>query len=386
MTLDWISSLHLLGLVQAVFIALLLLHPSRRNRANVMLAALMLTLGAGLWEALARSSGLWQDWPLATGWFAATPFLLGPLLLAYVRRLIGDPDWSASGWALHLAPAILFSVALLPILFEPAEQRIERILLAQRAISELHPVNWAVLFVKCSHILAYLLAALRRLRTFKRNWKQGESDNTVIRLRWLQRLCFAFVGLQLVWLTLTLAAVQGGLSSGTRLDDLALLAVAALVFLIGYWGLSAPVLSPAREIGESNRSPEDRYQTSGLSVAASAELAKRIEAVLQVEQLYLQPRLRLAELAAAVGATPHMTSQAINQHLAGNFYDLINRYRVEAAARRLRDPAQSHLPVERIALDCGFNNRTSFSRMFRTLMQSTPSEYRKARSHPRPHR
>lgn len=378
MTLSWISLLHLLGLAQALFLALVLLHPHRRSRANLILAALMLTLGAGLWEAFAQSSDLWRSLPLTTGWFSATPFLFGPLLLAYVRRLIGDRDWSARVWLLHLAPSIVFTLALLPVLVEPADQRIERLLVAQQGLTALHPINWALLFLKCGHIAAYLLITLRRLISFRKEWKRSQSDTDVVRLRWLQRLCLAFVVLQLVWLVLVLAAAQGPLPRGATFDDLALLGVAVLVFLIGYWGLSAPVLGPAPASIGRDQTADARYQTSGLSPDAGAELAQRIDEVLRGEQLYLQPRLRLAQLAEAVDATPHMTSQAINEHLGGNFFDLVNRYRVEEAARRLRDPALAHLPIERIAYDCGFNNRTSFSRTFSAVLGTTPSKLRKS--------
>lgn len=388
MTMTLISMLHLLGMAQALFIGLLLTHPDRRSRANVILAALTLTLGAGLWEAFVHSSGLWKSLPLATGWFAATPFLFGPLLLAYIRRLIGDPDWSALRWLIHLSPTILFTLALLPVLVEPAEQRIDRILIAQQGLETLHPLNWAVLVIKVGHIIAYLLVASRRLIAFRADCKQSQSDTAVLRFRWLQRLCSAFVVLQLLWLALFLGASRINLPAGTTLDDFALLPVAALVFLIGYWGLSAPHLIPEPALvgpdGGSKEGIDDgsspRYQSSGLSQEGAAELAQDIESALRDQSLYLQPRLRLSELAEAVGATPHMTSQAINEHLAGNFFELVNRFRVQEAARRLGDRDLSHLPIERIAYDCGFNNRTSFSRAFRDTWGTTPSRYRKAAS------
>jgi AraC-like DNA-binding protein len=49
-------------------------------------------------------------------------------------------------------------------------------------------------------------------------------------------------------------------------------------------------------------------------------------------------------------------------------------------AARLADPAQDHLPVLTIALDCGYGSIGPFNRAFKARFGVTPSQYRNLRA------
>jgi len=42
----------------------------------------------------------------------------------------------------------------------------------------------------------------------------------------------------------------------------------------------------------------------------------------------------------------------------------------------LLDPAYLHFTVLGIGLECGFNSKTSFNRIFKEITEKTPSEYK----------
>ena len=74
--------------------------------------------------------------------------------------------------------------------------------------------------------------------------------------------------------------------------------------------------------------------------------------------------------------SPHYVSQVINQDLAASFYDLVNRQRIADAMNWLaREPER---PVLEIALDVGFNSKSTFNAAFRAIAGNTPTEFRKA--------
>ena len=81
----------------------------------------------------------------------------------------------------------------------------------------------------------------------------------------------------------------------------------------------------------------------------------------------------LTELARASGFNSHYISQAINQNLGINFLEFINRYRVDHARERLTAEGASILQV---AMDAGFNSKSSFYSAFRKIVGQTPSQYR----------
>ena len=49
--------------------------------------------------------------------------------------------------------------------------------------------------------------------------------------------------------------------------------------------------------------------------------------------------------------------------------------RLDSAAKRLRDPACTHVPIGTLAYDCGFSNQAHFSRRFRATYGETPYAY-----------
>ena len=68
---------------------------------------------------------------------------------------------------------------------------------------------------------------------------------------------------------------------------------------------------------------------------------------------------------------------SINRYLGQNFYQLINRIRVEEAKRILREAAESDTPVNitEIGAQSGFGSRTSFFMCFARYEGMSPKTY-----------
>lgn len=112
--------------------------------------------------------------------------------------------------------------------------------------------------------------------------------------------------------------------------------------------------------------------------SASAEcraLAAALVRALEVDRLYRQPELKVAELAEHIGSREHRVSRAIRQVLgAPNFSQWVNRYRIEHACRLLRE--QPRRSVLDISLDAGFGSLGPFNRAFKAATGCTPSAWR----------
>jgi AraC-like DNA-binding protein len=58
-----------------------------------------------------------------------------------------------------------------------------------------------------------------------------------------------------------------------------------------------------------------------------------------------------------------------------NFHDFINHYRIEFAAKMLREDKEKS--ILDITYDSGFNSKSSFNSEFKKNIYMTPSQYRK---------
>jgi len=111
--------------------------------------------------------------------------------------------------------------------------------------------------------------------------------------------------------------------------------------------------------------------------AAESALAQRVLEAMAERKLWKRDGLGIAELAAELGTQEHKLRRAINRRLGfRNFNDFLHGYRLREAAERLREPAQAHLPVLTIALDCGYGSIGPFNRAFKARFGVTPSQFR----------
>jgi AraC-like DNA-binding protein len=108
-----------------------------------------------------------------------------------------------------------------------------------------------------------------------------------------------------------------------------------------------------------------------------AVIAQRVREAMATRRLWKREGMGIAELARELGTQEHRLRRAINRHLGyRNFNDFLHDYRLKEAAMRLADPAEHHLPVLSIALDCGYGSIGPFNRAFKARYGRTPGQFR----------
>nr|WP_254868512.1 helix-turn-helix transcriptional regulator [Phaeobacter sp. HF9A] len=95
---------------------------------------------------------------------------------------------------------------------------------------------------------------------------------------------------------------------------------------------------------------------------------------MQRDALHRDSALSLRRLAEQVGASPNYVSQTLNDHLGVSFFDFVNGFRVDEAEELMRTTDRS---ITEIALDVGFNSRSTFNAAIRKHRGMSPSELRK---------
>ncbi|MEO9943673.1 7TM-DISM domain-containing protein [Paraglaciecola sp.] len=101
----------------------------------------------------------------------------------------------------------------------------------------------------------------------------------------------------------------------------------------------------------------------------------KLLAYLDKEQAFLEPCLNVENVASMIHVRPDQLSALISSELNTSFPTLINIKRLEAAASLLKEKPDKQ--ILNVALECGFNSKSNFNRLFKEYFDTTPSLYRK---------
>lgn len=106
------------------------------------------------------------------------------------------------------------------------------------------------------------------------------------------------------------------------------------------------------------------------------KLQNNVKQYMEMERPYRNVNFRLSDLAKAVDSTPAAISLMLNQNMQTNFYDYINRYRLEDFKRKYRSANYSNLSTSALYEMCGFK-KTTFFAAFKKFEGCTPLEWMK---------
>ncbi|MDL2326611.1 helix-turn-helix domain-containing protein [Bacteroidales bacterium OttesenSCG-928-A14] len=109
------------------------------------------------------------------------------------------------------------------------------------------------------------------------------------------------------------------------------------------------------------------------------ELVKALHEKMSKECLYRNPELTMPQLASLLNTNRSVLSKSINTVEGKSFSILIGELRVKDAIRMLSDAKNDKMSIDYIAEMVGFNNRFTFSQVFKKLTGVTPSEFRNNR-------
>lgn len=285
-----------------------------------------------------------------------------------------------------------------------------------------HPVPLAYHAMHFAAILCavfILLWALRELPRFERALKEEYSYAEYINLHWLRGVILLFFCLLMLW-------VYDSMASGVRYDNLFLFN--SLVMWIAacfcFYRQSVVInavksyfVEPSEDNAETNldaaendldkatahleeaeadqnaphahTQPENVAETveepqpvaeqpvepepEELKLQQEAAFAERMYLLFEKEHVYLNPRLRLSELAMLLGTNRTYLSQYFNQNCESTFYDFVNDYRIHHAKLLLHSTDDT---LETIAMNSGFNSLSTFRRAFVQREGMSPIEFR----------
>ena len=392
LTLDWIQIACVVGALQGLFLTGVIGAQKHNRTANRLLAVLMATFTIYLGSTVYFSAGIFDIWPHLWGVSYQTPWVFGPLVYLYALAA-SDRSWRFQRRELiHFVPVAINTLATVPYYLLSGA---EKLAMRDRWIAGDIPVHLALLdpFKYVSGI-AYSIATVLYLRRHRKTVEHSYSNTARVNLRWLLFLTVSAFGIWLMATALRIFDVSGPIR-----DEHISLAMAVLVYAIGYMGLRqgevfryetaeypVPVMPVAAAAVASSAPPNDtpdlvearRYERSGLDDLEAARLKARLLAVMDFEKPWRDSELTLADLAARLNSTPHKLSEVLNAQVGQTFYDFVNGYRVREVQRRIKAGDARALKMLALAMDAGFASKSTFNQAFKKHTSQTPSDFRQA--------
>ena len=104
----------------------------------------------------------------------------------------------------------------------------------------------------------------------------------------------------------------------------------------------------------------------------------RLKDLFDRQSVYRQAKLTVADVATQLNLPAKYISYLLGTRLGTNFTDFVNGYRVKEIIRRM--PVEKNKNLLGIALDAGFNSKSSFNLVFKKATGKTPSTYFKGKN------
>ncbi len=384
MTVDWLHLIALLGAVQGVLLAAVLAFRRKNRTANRLLAILVLTFSIHLASAVYYAAGLVAAYPHFFGFSYPLHFLYGPLVYLYALTAADRSRRFTRRDAIHLLPFVIVVLSALPIYFQSGEGKVA---LFERLRQGDEPLLIRILDpLRFVSGMSYAAATMLFLRRHHEQLKENYSSLERVNLRWLLWLGGGFAGIWLMALGFQLLE-SAGIARIERQDDYVSLAIAVLVYTVGYMGLRQPEIfryetaeHPIPVVETATASIEDppRYQRSGLGDREAERLKAELTQVMERDQPWKNSELTLVDLADRISTTPHKLSEVLNGELGVTFYDYVNGFRVREVQRRIDAGESSRVTILALALEAGFASKSTFNLVFKKQTGRTPSEYRQS--------
>lgn len=296
----------------------------------------------------------------------------GPLLYFYFKSVAKNYVFKTKD-LLHFLPNIVLIIYLLPLYLQSGSDKI-RIMLG---LDDSYEINLFVIFI--SKVFSLAIYALLIWKLENNNKLKNEDTNTSINTiqvyKWKKnifRIHMSYVVSYIIY-----GFTISGLFSFASfyLSYAQVVAMSFMVLYICYMVYAQPSIFRNEFVSLKERLFSPKYQKSGLTDSLSKELKENLIKLLVEDEIYKQSDINLEILSLKLNTTRHNTSQIINEHFKMNFFELINKFRIQEAKRLLKRDVHGNLHIIDVAYEVGYNNKVTFNKAFKKETALTPSGY-----------
>ncbi len=354
------------GIVLGIFVIVLINSKNRRKtRANTFLSILLGALTFSVFHLRYAGDVITHLSVKAYSLGDPTFLLIAPLLWFYVNELTGARIRFDIYSLTHFIPffiIIFCSISFGSFLSDTLLTR----------LFDLHPhlpftIFWFVVVVQFS---GYQFLIHRKWRDYQQLIREEVSNTEDVSISWVRFFMAVFLIVNFSFLVSLFAVIHLDIMNIVWKSVGVILSMS--IIALGYKGILQ------KEVffnGPSNAVPAQPSVI--LEQKSDPLLIDKLRQYMQNEKPFLDPELSLSTLSKAMGLNRNQLSQLINTGIGENFYDFINKYRIEEVKRLMVDPQKQNYNLLGIALEAGFKSKSTFNLIFKRFTGLTPTEYKK---------
>lgn len=363
-----------IGILQGLIFAVLLIVRSfqRKNQSDFWLAALLILLCLSTVSDFIGFAGVYDVFKNIkdlTFFPFDNPFAYGVLIYLYVQTLTNNKRrLTRRDWLLFI-PAIVFYIYQ----FWAFAQSMDFKNWYEKAvhIPYISPF-YAVTSIAFNTFLLFL--CLKHYRKYRIWLNENFSDTEKIKFDWLRN--FLYVSTAILVLIALFNLTNNFVFKLSYMQFFWLSFANALA--VYYLAIAGYLRSQTIELNFTP--PETKKigietKKNPLSENDLEKFRNRLQTLMQIEKLYLEPNLTLADLSKQIGINSAVLSYTINNGFGKNFNDFVNEFRIEAVKEKLKNGGAENLTMIGIAFDCGFNSKATFNRAFKKFTGVSPKEF-----------
>jgi AraC-like DNA-binding protein len=374
LSFNWYLLFVLLGIFQALFLGVVIFMKGRRsgNRFKY-LGLLILSLGIILIEVFLNYSGYITQMIHIHKFSFPIQFLIAPSLFLFIKGSL-QTKLARNSWV-HFIPFAFFLLYFMlyyvqdgavkyNLRIEENGLNLEKLPVESRAFYDplrIHHYFHFLVFVQLL-FYAYLIWRELSVRYRKEAIKLFNSQRYFLNQYRNLLLYYLLAILIMAWLLIRYFWL------GDYIFSLYLTVILYLISInISY-----------RSLNEYFRNRQSvKYASSNLDFDEKTSILDQIRKVAEDEGFYCKGNASLDALSGQIKVSKHNVSQVINEMLGKSFFEYLAELRISKAKELLSDQAYQNVTIDEISFLVGYNSRSAFNRVFKSITSTTPAEYRR---------
>ena len=352
------------SLIGFFIFSVLILKNKSNNTSTVLIGLIVLMHSVFILDLFFFLSNLRYSYPHTYLLSITFSLLYGPLIYFYYKKIALNYKFRLID-LLHIIPTLVIIVNVFSYYFISGEEKL-KIMLDVSAMSLDRILGFTIVF-KFASLLIYA-ALIMRIYLLK---VKRDNKFSIEKYNWLKGIAYLVSSYVVFYCIYGIIIASENIPTIAFLFHLQIIAMALMVLYVGYKAYLTPKLFTKGFFEEV----KSKYKKSGLTTSFSNDLKDKLIYLLESEKIFRQNNISLEILSQKLDTNRHNTSQVINEHFDLNFFELINKYRIEEALAIIKNDTHKNMNIIDIAYEVGFNNKVTFNKSFKKLLSQTPSQY-----------
>ena len=363
MKFSFLELVQFTGVVQGIFLMFCLQFASQKNKDANKILMIIIGLATFMFAGKIITFHLNNNWIWRVSLLAdCTIYLFGPLLYLYFRRLVFKHDPKNTLSLLHYIPALLLFLYFGYTLGIPMKEYF-----AKKNHATLFYVYLLMEVAAVTSLITYTFLSYKIVKHIKK------TDNPVVSLKHKLASYITYIligiGLMIVCWIISIIKIYGLHSYDTLITyKLLWICMTIFLFIVGYFSFTQPEI--IRLPVEKKTAQKDRLRKDEIE-----KIKQKLNQLIEEEEIYIRSDLSLKLLAKKVETSANNLSWLLNSVYGKTFYEFVNEFRVKAFLSKIKEGEHKKQTILAIAMDSGFNSKSTFNKSFKMIMNDTPSRY-----------